>query len=296
MLGRLQMDVEEAVEAFVSVFRSIFNDDNRKSVATFDGNSYSRIQAAALEDALLHALSTQAQDFQGKMLQEEAQRCKTYVNFSLHQTKSFHTNIAGSFVCAASVEINRLVRLRGYEIPGERAKSNPTTLEAARATLSSALLFEPTKIGVRQYAGGDLGANNPVDQVWNEARSLWSTEENLESLVKCYISIGAGKPGRSSVEGDLSKLLTKTMSDLAMETERTAQDFEKRFPKLLDPLNTRYFRFNVDSHLQDVGWEEFLQQALVEAATEDYLDETIQKNHVAQCSTLLLLKHSTSST
>jgi hypothetical protein len=45
----------------------------------------------------------------------------------------------------------------------------------------------------------------------------------------------------------------------------------------------RYFRFNVDQGLQDVGLAEYKEQGKMEAATDEYLRNQAQKFQVRDC-------------
>jgi predicted acylesterase/phospholipase RssA len=47
-----------------------------------------------------------------------------------------------------------------------------TICQAARATSAATTFFEPASIGARRFADGALGANNPVDEVEDEASDI----------------------------------------------------------------------------------------------------------------------------
>ena len=66
-----------------------------------------------------------------------------------------------------------------------------------------------------------------------------------------------------------------------------AEYFMSRARGLYD--EKRYFRFNVDQGLQDVGLAEFLKQGAIEAATDRYIKSQTQKYLVRDCA--LNLKH-----
>lgn len=86
------------------------------------------------------------------------------------------------------------------------------------------------------------------------------------------------------------KLLSKTLVRMATETEQTEARFIARWRQLYDLK--RYFRFNVDHGLEDVGLEEYDQQGAMEAATESYLDHTAQIARVRDCVLSLKQKQS----
>jgi len=136
-----------------------------------------------------------------------------------------------------------------------------------------------------------LGANNPVDKVEGEAADIWCSETgDLKPLVKCFVSIGTGNPGKKAIEDNMLKFLSGTLVDLATHTENT----EKRFiAKWRQHFNEkRYFRFNVDQGLQGVSLAEYQEQGAIEAATDGYLDHQAQEFRVRDCIQNLRLKES----
>lgn len=194
------------------------------------------------------------------------------------------------FVCAAAKELYGITVIRSYSLPGKQAI--PATIcEAALATSAATAFFDPVSVGARHFVDGALGANNPVDQVENEASDLWCPETgNLQPLVKCFISIGTGNPGKRAIEDNMIKFLTKTLKSIATETEETAKKFIKRWRGLYD--QKRYFRFNVEQGLQDVGLAEYKEVGRIETATEGYLDDQERASRVRDCAVNLKLKTS----
>jgi hypothetical protein len=125
---------------------------------------------------------------------------------------------------------------------------------------------------------GALGANNPVDEVEGEAANIWcSGTSELKPLVKCFISIGTGNPGKEAIEDNM----LKTLGRIATETENTERKFVARWAKHYD--ENRYFRLNVDQGLQQVGLAEYKEQGRVEAVTDEYLGHQAQKFRVRDC-------------
>lgn len=137
-------------------------------------------------------------------------------------------------------------------------------------------------IGARKFVDGALGANNPVDEVEGEASNIWCSETgDLKPLVKCFTSIGTGNPGKKALDDNILKFLSKTLVDIATETEKTADRVIARWRQHFD--ERRYFRFNVQQALQSVGLAEYQEQGAIEAATEEYLRHTEQKFRVRDC-------------
>jgi predicted acylesterase/phospholipase RssA len=171
------------------------------------------------------------------------------------------------------------VRLRSY---GNKAGTRATICQAARATSAATTFFEPVSIGARKFADGGLGANNPVDEVECEASDIWcENTADLKPLVKCFISIGTGNPGKREMEDNLLKFVSKTLPELATQTEHTEKRFIAKWRQHYG--SKRYFRFNVDQGLQDVGLAEYQEQGLIESATEGYLDHQKVVFQVRDC-------------
>ena len=191
-----------------------------------------------------------------------------------------HANIL-RFVCSVTQETKEIVHLRSYQEPGK--PDIPATIcQAARATSAATTFFKPVTIGARRFADGALGANNPVDEVEGEASDIWCPETgDLKPLVKCFISIGTGNPGKKAMEDNLLKFLSKTLPELTTETEQTEKKFIAKWRQHYD--SKRYFRFNVDQGLQDVGLAEYQEQGLIEAATEGYLSHQKVAFEVRDC-------------
>jgi hypothetical protein len=206
---------------------------------------------------------------------------------SLAERIAFNT---ASFVCTCDRYTKGIVRLRSYNLPDE-PNIRATICQAALATSAATTFFDPISIGDRSFADGGLGANNPVDEVEGEASNIWCSETgDLKPLVKCFISIGTGNPGIRPYEDGLIKFLGETVVQIATETESTEKKFIARYAKQSD--EKRYFRFNVEQGLQEIGLDEYNKKGTMEAATEGYLTHMAQKFRVRDCIQNLKLKQS----
>ncbi|KAK9384161.1 hypothetical protein V1515DRAFT_589424, partial [Lipomyces mesembrius] len=187
------------------------------------------------------------------------------------------------FVCTVDKNTKTIVRLRSYALSDE--PNIPASIcQAALATSAATTFFEPVRIGNRTFADGGLGANNPVDQVEGEATDIWCSKKGsgeLKPLVKCFLSIGTGNPGINPFEDNIFKFLRNTVVGIATETEETEKRFIAKWRNHYD--ENRYFRFNVDQGLQNIGLDEYKQQGAMESATERYLVNQAQKNRVRDC-------------
>jgi hypothetical protein len=195
-----------------------------------------------------------------------------------------------SFVCTIDRDTKDMVRLRSYGLPDE-PNIRATICQAALATSAATTFFEAVSIGDRTFADGGFGANNPVDEVEGEAANIWCSETgDLKPLAKCFISIGTGNPGKKAFEDNMIKFLSETVVHIATETEATEKKFIARWCKHFD--EKRYFRFNVDQGLQNIGLDEYKKKGAIEAASEGYLTHMAQKFRVRDCIQNLRLKQS----
>src|SRR6187402_2545693 len=122
-------------------------------------------------------------------------------------------------VCAKAFESTTNVLLRSYTSSDALNNIPATICEAARATSAATSFFEPVTIGPRKrkFVDGGLGANNPVEQLWNEAQNIWCSnrEVELSTLLKCFISIGTGNPGKKPIAEGSLKFFSETLVSIA---------------------------------------------------------------------------------
>jgi hypothetical protein len=70
----------------------------------------------------------------------------------------------------------------------------------------------------------------------------------LSGLLKCFVPIGTGNPGRKAITEGSLKFFSETLVGIATQTEDTARVFVERLRRLYE--GKRYFRFNVQQGLQ----------------------------------------------
>ena len=80
---------------------------------------------------------------------------------------------------------------------------------------------------------------------------------------------GDREPGKKAIEDNMWKFLSGTLVEIATQTENTEKKFIAKWRKHFD--EKRYFRFNVDQGLQNVGLAEYQERGAIEAATDGYL-------------------------
>ncbi len=211
---------------------------------------------------------------------------------SLIHSLLFHRTNTLSFVCATDKDVNGITVLRSYDLPGKPDNIRATICQAALATSAATGFFDPVPVKARTFVDGALWANNPVDEMEKEASNIWCRNTgDLKPLLKCFISIGTGKPGQKAIEDNLWKFASQTLVKIATETEATAKNFIARYRGHYD--TGRYFRFNVEQGLQEVGLAEYTERGKIEGVTETYLDGQVVEFWVRDCVANLVQKQCT---
>ena len=193
-------------------------------------------------------------------------------------------------VCATSSDLADTVRLRSYDVERAGVPVPATICEAALATSAATSFFDAVEIDGRRFVDGALGANNPVREVAAEAKHIWCYEDgaDLMSKVKCFVSIGTGHPGKKPINNKLFGFASETLVRLATDTEQEATLFAEDWRVAYE--EKRYFRFNVQHGLQDVGLEEYTQRGTILTATDSYLKEQAQDTGVTECFANLMVR------
>ncbi|KAJ5369811.1 uncharacterized protein N7496_005903 [Penicillium cataractarum] len=276
MLGRLEMDVSECIKAYITLSKEIFEKSAWFPLKrNLDVND--RFDSAALERCIRDIVKKNIGEGKNpdvELLNDGSKRnCKV-------------------FVTATRKEIaTSTVRFRSFDSKRQAIPDSATICQAARATSAATTFFEPATVGDSQqkYADGGLGANNPIFEVWEEAKDIWSpNSDNLSKLVKCSVSIGTGHEKTTPIFDGPYKFMTKTLAAIATQTEKTAEQFHRQQSEMFKA--NRCFRFNVDHGLQEVGLEEYKKFATIMSATSVYLESEAVHTKLIQCAVNLMQK------
>lgn len=271
MLGRLRMTVDQCIEIYGTMSEEIFQKQRHRLKA--NGKVQGRFDTDALERAIERCI-------------DRAKLPGGHKNALLHDTDDTSCRV---FVCAMSKETREIAPFTSY-ISGDGMSdllTNTRIWEAARATSAALSFFDPIKIGPNQeeFMDGALGANNPIRVIWDEVQHVWPSARP-EDQIEVLVSIGTGEPGVYDV-GDKFWEVAKTLEQLAAETQRTADQFRRDHRDLV--RKKKYYRFNVDHGLEDIGLEEYSKRSTIAAATRRYLrnraDQQLE-DFVGQVSTL----------
>ncbi|KAK4233664.1 acyl transferase/acyl hydrolase/lysophospholipase, partial [Achaetomium macrosporum] len=261
MLGRLRMTVDECIDAYTTLSDRVFEKKSHR--VTIRGKLQGRFDGAELERAVKTVVVNRGLG-EDALLKDPDSPCKV-------------------FVCATSKETGDTVCLANYRSPRSDNSDllNATTIwQACRATSAATTFFDPIAIGPfnEQFVDGALGTNNPVYALWNQAQDVWG--DQLRGSLKCLVSIGTGLPALRPVRDDVLGIWA-TLKDLATETEKTAQQFHRDKSHLDD--EGRYYRFNVDRGLEEIGLEESKKKTEIAAATRRYVESQAVFKQMKAC-------------
>jgi predicted acylesterase/phospholipase RssA len=144
--------------------------------------------------------------------------------------------------------------------------------EVLCATMAHPELFKSIDIGEppmrESFVDGGMGCSNPIAHALAEAKTLFPDRH-----VASVMSIGAGHartiqiPKSSMLGRALPMNVLMAMKDIAMDSERAAQEMVVRFQRTTDV----YFRFNVDQGLQNVKLNDWERLNEVSAHTRAYM-------------------------
>ncbi|KAI9733881.1 MAG: hypothetical protein M1834_002536 [Cirrosporium novae-zelandiae] len=147
--------------------------------------------------------------------------------------------------------------------------------EAARATSAAPTYFKRISIGSQdakeEFLDGGLGYNNPIKEVLQEAKKIFSKDRKIA----CVVSIGTGlatavkfdKPGlfQKALPVDLIRALKKK----ATHSDAVAEEMKRRF-KAVPQIG--YHRLNVDCGLGSISLAEWNKLGEVATYTNSYLE------------------------
>ncbi|KAK0725501.1 acyl transferase/acyl hydrolase/lysophospholipase [Lasiosphaeris hirsuta] len=270
MLGRLEMDVKECIDAYKALMKKVFGDRKNLSKVSIDGEIRERYDVKKLEQAIVSVLQSRGIPKDEKFDNGVSRPCRT-------------------LVVARRVESKAEVAIQDFTLAGAMNYDQMTIVEAALATSAASTFFPPVTVGQRQYVDGALGSNNPVDIIWGIAQDIWAPDGGVKQRLGCLLSIGTGKPEFTAIETKAWKFLTKTLKSIATETEETARAFERSNRDLMSRQRPRkYFRWNVEEGLSKVGLDESDKQNIIEVATIEYLTHSIDRSSLlSECAECL---------
>lgn len=256
------MGIDECISAYSDLMHLIFGEKMNSLPVDWAGNIRAQYDSKKLRHAIEQVIERAGIAPDEPMNNGQTRRCR-------------------AFVCTTSKDTLQIARLRNYDVPNE--ETIPATIcAAALATSAATGFFEAVSIGDYRFVDGAFGANNPMEEVEEEAADIWcTTSRELRPLVKCFLSIGTGAPAKVPIDDNMLKFLSKTLVRMATKPESTERRFMARWSKELREKHV--FRFNVEQGLQDVHMTDYQKRSAIESATYDYLHHSSQKGRVRDC-------------
>lgn len=173
-----------------------------------------------------------------------------------------------------------MVRFRNYHCRDATAL-NPAIWEAARATSAAASFFDPITIGPygQEFIDAATGANNPVDLVLEEARTIWPNDMHR---IQYIISVGTGEPSLKAFGDDILSI-GKTLLQVSTDANTTASRFPASHPEFASGTDRTlhiYQRFNVRKGLENIKLQDADKMGEIASATQKYLEDGEQKDRM----------------
>ena len=297
MLGRLKMDIDQCIIGYTRLCKHVFGRKKRLSLTGMSPMSISKRRAKhdgkKLATALKSILRELGHEDRDILLQDVDLSCRVYVASSLECStirglKLIMMSMC-SFVCVTDASTQKLVPLSTYPskyCPNELYKS-AKIWEAGVATFANPALFEPIALGParRRYIDSSSQANNPIREVWIEAKNVWRLT-TLESQLRCLVSIGTGQhtinrgSGRKT-SGVGGMFGFAKSAGVAVDPEVETNKFIQEHSELDD--EGRLFRFDVPNGLAEIGLDAVDEMETIVDATQDYLAKELVYKQVRRC-------------
>jgi predicted acylesterase/phospholipase RssA len=147
--------------------------------------------------------------------------------------------------------------------------------QACLGTSAATTFFEPLTIGEDIYFDGGLTYNNPVQLVHIEGAEMFPGRETL------LLSLGTGISSDKIFNPNFAEV-GKQLADLAIETEKEADDFFGR-DGAQAARSQRYFRFNVPN-IGDIALDEAKELNTIKNAAEKFLNVGELNLKIQSCS------------
>ncbi|KAK4220853.1 phospholipase [Podospora fimiseda] len=285
MLGRLEMDVDACIETYLKLMNRVFVARIAGAPRMLPFNLSGKVQPRYQSDFLRGVMSEVI------MKNGESPDALLFSMPDYTQKQTPDVSNMGTckvFVCAKKIEnAPRHELLRTYALKDTKDFLQPTIIEAAMATTAAPTFFEKASVGKgshsQKFVDGSLGTNNPVEEVYKEARNrIWKVSNKPPVTPKCLISLGTGRKKDTHVEDSLYGIIG-TMKGMITDADERAESF-------LTNLGEQGFYFLFTVHQDLVRMDEADKLTLIRSKTIDYLDEWEIKKKRMKCVKTLVKK------
>ncbi|KIM31633.1 hypothetical protein M408DRAFT_63973 [Serendipita vermifera MAFF 305830] len=245
LLGYLKMNVDDAIDALVSVASAVFPPD--------------AYEASDREENL-----NNLKEAVEALLEEK----NVPLDMKMHDRRQPSTNCKIAIYAASSANLSHPAIFRTYTTRG--TSLNPTIVEAICATMAVPSLFAPVKIGPRlreqSFVGGAVGTNNPTRELLKEAANVFGKDRRVAQI----LSIGAGRARLLALDhsGDTDSL-GRLVKDMAADCGIVARELATRLHSV-----QAYLRLNVDRGMESIKMHDWASLGAIESHTSAYVEIT----------------------
>lgn len=264
MLGRLEMTVDQCIEAYIRLMDVVFDPKYKKTLPfkVRNGKVQPRYKTEELEQAIKQVITNAGGTSDDRFRGAKNSVCKTVV-------------------IALTAESAIPIRFTDYEKDGEHSNfyNEVRIWEVARATSAATSFFAPMKINhagePRCFVDAGLGHNNPIEEIYLEAKEkLGKPEIPFDDQIRILVSIGTGKPALQDFGKSVTEV-AKSIVRIASETQKTANKFYEMHQELAD--RDGYFRLNPPD-LSEVLLDEASKKNIIASRSEAYGNDPETKN------------------
>ncbi|KAJ0415765.1 acyl transferase/acyl hydrolase/lysophospholipase [Aspergillus carlsbadensis] len=294
MLGRLKMDIDQCITGYTRLCKHVFGRKKRLSLTGMGSMTKRKSKAKHDGQRVVFALKSILRELGHEdreiLLQDVDLSCRVYISPRIFFPRFYDVCMANRsrFVCVTDASTHKLVPLSTYPskyCPTELYK-NTKIWEAAAATFANPSLFDPITLGPsrRRFTDSSAQANNPIREVWIEAKNVWRLT-TLESQLRCLVSIGTGLPTikRAKPSGGVfgfsaaAKSADASVADPEVETNKFIQEHSE-----LDD-DGRLYRFDVPNGLAEIELDSLAEMETIVDATQEYLAKELVYKQVRRC-------------
>jgi patatin-like phospholipase/acyl hydrolase len=262
MLGRLGYTVDECIEKFKGLARTVFTHPTRRRLIFRSSWKYA---GSTLEDAIKEFID---RDNMMRPGDSDPHHCFTFV--VAHDVK------------------RQPVIIRTYPIRDASDFSQRTSSlhiwEACRATSAAPTYFPSFHMGQDEFLDGGLRDNNPVRLALKEARHLTSSSRPVE----CLVSIGTGSASNQAlrVSHKFSTSITRSLHIDMMFTVMDTEKAHQHLGKIAKQSSIKYFRFNSPG-ANRVALDEYNKMEKFENLVDNYLRRERIQSDIQACANIL---------
>ncbi|KAL1843209.1 hypothetical protein VTJ49DRAFT_2760 [Mycothermus thermophilus] len=274
MLGVLEMDIQSCIEAYTTLAQDIFTPRARTKLG------------GAFAHKLMGSATFSAQKLEDGIRKVIRENCSHMSTGNRAAPEDMPMLGSGRkckvFVCTV-LENRASYRIRNYQSRTEPGLPMTIT-QACRATTAAPTFFDPLRLGnMTTLRDGALGNNNPIMELMQELQTEFGYRD---TDIACIVSIGTGVSQTEFLRDDLVSV-AKACAKIATDTQATESRFRGIYATPGRHLHGRYFRFEVEQGLQQVGMEEWRVMRNIWSFTTAYLNSPVRRDLLARCAALL---------